>query len=58
VSHKGTRAHAALVDTLDDAAVSQYFDGIVKHTGKIDIILDAAGPLAQQYGSSRTGSST
>ncbi|HEX8797074.1 MAG TPA: hypothetical protein VF772_00605, partial [Terriglobales bacterium] len=26
---------------------NQYIDGIVKQTGKIDIILDAAGPLAQ-----------
>jgi len=41
IAANGNRAHAALVDTLDDAAVSQYFDGIVKQTGKIDIILDA-----------------
>src|SRR5215472_14903053 len=39
----GGRAHAAAIDTLDDAAVNQYIDGI----------LDAAGPLAQQYGNGK-----
>src|SRR5262249_13831102 len=43
----------AAIDTLDDAAVSQYIDGIVKRTGKIDIILDAAGPLAREYGNGK-----
>ena len=47
------RAHAAAIDTFDDAAVNQYIDGIVKETGKIDIILDAAGPLAKQYGNGK-----
>jgi 3-oxoacyl-[acyl-carrier protein] reductase len=42
---KGGRAHPAAIDTLDDAAVNQYVDAIVKQTGKIDIILDAVGPL-------------
>src|SRR6516165_6007902 len=49
----GGRAHAAAIDTFDDAAVNQYLDGIVKDTGKIDIILDAAGPLAKQYGNGK-----
>jgi 3-oxoacyl-[acyl-carrier protein] reductase len=49
----GGRAHAAVIDTLDDAVVNQYIDGIVKEAGKIDTILDAAGPLAQQYGNGK-----
>jgi len=49
----GGRAHAAVIDTLDDAAVNRYIDGIVSHTGKIDIILDAAGPLAREYGNGK-----
>ena len=49
----GGRAHAAAIDTFDDAAVNQYVDGIVKQTGKIDIILDAAGPLAKEYGNGK-----
>ncbi|HEX8892899.1 MAG TPA: SDR family oxidoreductase [Terriglobales bacterium] len=53
VEAKGGRAHAATIDTTDDAAVNQYIDGIVKQTGKIDIILDAAGPLAKEYGNGK-----
>ena len=43
------RAHAATIDTTDDGAVNEYIDGIVKQTDKIDIILDAARPLAKDY---------
>jgi 3-oxoacyl-[acyl-carrier protein] reductase len=50
---KGGRAHATAIDTLDDAAVNQYIDGIVKQAGKIDIVLDAAGPLARKYGNGK-----
>ena len=50
---KGGRAQTAVVDNLDDAAVNQYIDGIVKHVGKIDIILDSTGPLARQYGNGK-----
>jgi NADP-dependent 3-hydroxy acid dehydrogenase YdfG len=50
---KGGLAHSAAIDTLDDAAVNQYIDGIVKQEGKIDIILDAAGPLAKEYGNGK-----
>src|SRR5215469_18836129 len=53
IGANGGRAHAADVDTLDDAAVNQYIEAIVKQTGKIDIILDAAGPLAQEYGNGK-----
>src|SRR5215831_42372 len=53
IAAKGGLAHAAAIDTLDDAAVNQYIDGIVKQTGKIDIVLDAAGPLAREYGNGK-----
>ena len=53
ISAKGGRAQATALDTTDDAAVNQYIDGIVERTGKIDIILDLAGPLARQYGTER-----
>ena len=49
----GSDANAAAIDTLDDAAVNQYVDCIVKQTGKIDILLDAAGPLAPEYGNGK-----
>jgi 3-oxoacyl-[acyl-carrier protein] reductase len=53
IEANGGRGHAAAIDTFDDAAVNQYIDGIVKQTCKIDIILDAAGPLAKEYGNGR-----
>ena len=36
IAAKGWLAHAAAIDTLDDAAVNQYIDDIVKQTGKIE----------------------
>jgi len=53
IEAEGGRAHTAAIDTLDDVAVNRYIDGIVKQTGKIDIILDAAGPLAKEYGNGK-----
>lgn len=53
IAANGGRAYAAVVDTLDDTAVNDYVDGIVKQTGKIDILLDFAGPLAKDYGNGK-----
>jgi NAD(P)-dependent dehydrogenase (short-subunit alcohol dehydrogenase family) len=53
ITATGGRAHAAGVDTLDDAAVNEYISGIVNDAGKIDVILDAAGPLAREYGNTK-----
>ena len=53
IQAKGGRAHAASINTHDDAAVNQYINGIVKAAGKIDITLDAAGPLAREYGNGK-----
>ena len=53
ITANGGRAHTAVVDTLDDAAVNQYISSVVHETGKIDIILDAAGPLAKEYGNTK-----
>ncbi|HEX5481165.1 MAG TPA: SDR family oxidoreductase [Terriglobia bacterium] len=53
IGANGATAHAAALDTTDDVAVNQYIDGIVKLAGKIDIIVDLAGPLARQYGNGK-----
>jgi 3-oxoacyl-[acyl-carrier protein] reductase len=53
ITAEGGRAHATAIDTLDDAAVNQYIDGIVNQTGKVDIVLDTAGPLAREYGNGK-----
>jgi 3-oxoacyl-[acyl-carrier protein] reductase len=54
ITEAGGKAHAAVIDALNDGAVDQYIDGIVKQAGKIDILLDAAGPLAREYGNGKT----
>jgi 3-oxoacyl-[acyl-carrier protein] reductase len=53
IREAGGEAQTALIDTLDDAAVSECFDGILKQTGKVDIVLDAAGPTAKEYGNGK-----
>jgi NAD(P)-dependent dehydrogenase (short-subunit alcohol dehydrogenase family) len=53
VTNEGGLAHAVAIDTLDEDAVNQYIDGIVNQTGKVDIILEAAGPVAREYGNGK-----
>jgi 3-oxoacyl-[acyl-carrier protein] reductase len=53
ITAAGGSAHAAVIDALDDTIVNEYLDGIVKQTGKIDIVLVAAGPLAKEYGNGK-----
>jgi 3-oxoacyl-[acyl-carrier protein] reductase len=53
ITAAGGQAYATLLDALDDAAVNAYIDSVVKQTGKIDIILDATGPLAREYGNTK-----
>ena len=53
IATNGGRAVPAVVDTSDEAAVNGYIDGIVKQAGKIDVMLDFAGPLAKEYGNSK-----
>jgi 3-oxoacyl-[acyl-carrier protein] reductase len=36
----GGRAHSKVIDALDDAAVNDYFDSVVKETGKIDVVFN------------------
>lgn len=50
IIRNGGRAHTQAIDALDDAAVNRYIDGIVKQTGSIDIVFNAVGPLASEYG--------
>jgi 3-oxoacyl-[acyl-carrier protein] reductase len=53
IAAAGGKAQADVIDTHDDAAVNRYIDGIVKQSGKLDIVLDAAGPLAKDYGNGK-----
>src|ERR1700730_18038956 len=40
----GGRAHAAVVDALDSAAVEEYCNSVVQQAGSLDIEFNAAGP--------------
>ena len=51
-AHNG-RAHVAILDALDDAAVNEYMDAIVKQTGRIDVAFNAVGPLVKEYGNGK-----
>lgn len=54
IAANGGRAHAVSIDTTDDAAVNQYIDSIAKEAGRIDIVIDLTGPLAEEYGNTKT----
>jgi NAD(P)-dependent dehydrogenase (short-subunit alcohol dehydrogenase family) len=53
IADAGGAAQTALVDTLDERAVNEYIDGTARQTGKLDILLDASGPLAEEYGNTK-----
>jgi 3-oxoacyl-[acyl-carrier protein] reductase len=53
ITKEGGRAHAHVIDALDDAAVNEYIDGIVKQAGSIDIAFNAVGPLVKEYGNGK-----
>ena len=53
IATTGGRAHAAVVNALDDLAVDEYIDDIVKEAGKIDVVFNAVGPLVTEYGNGK-----
>ncbi len=53
ITKSGGSAHTHVVDALDEVAVNPYVDSIVKHAGRIDILFNAVGPLAAEYGNGK-----
>jgi len=53
IAAAGGRAHPAVRDALDDAAVNEYIDCIVNEIGSIDIVFNAVGPLATENGNGK-----
>ena len=47
------RAHSAVLDALDVAAVNEYLDDVVQQTGSLDIVFNAVGPLVHEYGNGK-----
>jgi len=53
ITEDGGRAQAAVIDAQDYAAVDKYLDEIVRQTRSIDIIFNAIGPRANEYGNGK-----
>jgi NAD(P)-dependent dehydrogenase (short-subunit alcohol dehydrogenase family) len=49
----GGEAQTTVVDALDDTAVNRYLDDVAKQAGKIDVVVDLTGPLANEYGNGK-----
>jgi NAD(P)-dependent dehydrogenase (short-subunit alcohol dehydrogenase family) len=52
IQKDGGIAHAAEVDALDEQAVQVYLNRVMQEGGSIDILLNAMGPQAKDYGNS------
>lgn len=50
----GGKAQAAVVDATDDRAVDRYVPDVVAAAGRIDIVLNAMGPRAADYGNGKS----
>src|SRR5215469_18123578 len=53
ITESGGQASYAVIDTLDDSAVEEYLDRVVKQAGGIDIEFNATGPRIIEYGSGK-----
>lgn len=53
IANSGGQVRTTVVDSLDDEAVTDYMDVVVRESGKLDIVLDATGPLAKEYGNTK-----
>jgi len=53
ITSGGGLAHSQMIDALDDVAVNEYIDGIVRQAGSIDVVFNAVGPLASEYGNGK-----
>ena len=49
----GGRARTAVVDALNDSEVAKYIDGIIAKAAGIDIVFNAIGPRATEYGNGK-----
>jgi len=53
IEKAGGCAHVAELDALDDSAVNEYIKDITRQARSVDIVLDATGPQAMQYGNAK-----
>ena len=53
ITAAGGRAHAAVIDALDEPAVDAYVEAVVKQTGSLDIEFNTTGPRISEYGNGK-----
>lgn len=53
IAASGGEARTAVIDVLDDDRVNEYVDSVVADAGRVDIVLDVAGPRAREYGNGK-----
>lgn len=53
ITKDGGRAQSAVIDAEDYAAVDNYLDEIARQTRSIDIVFNAIGPRANEYGNGK-----
>jgi 3-oxoacyl-[acyl-carrier protein] reductase len=53
INESGGQASYAVIDALDDSAVDEYLDRVVKQAGRIDIGFNATGPRITEYGNGK-----
>jgi NAD(P)-dependent dehydrogenase (short-subunit alcohol dehydrogenase family) len=53
IGSAGGCAHVAEIDALDDGAVNDYIKAVTRRAGTVDIVLDATGPQAMEYGNAK-----
>jgi NAD(P)-dependent dehydrogenase (short-subunit alcohol dehydrogenase family) len=49
ITAAGGRAHAEVIDALDEAAVGAYVQSVVAQSGRLDIEFNATGPRIREY---------
>jgi NAD(P)-dependent dehydrogenase (short-subunit alcohol dehydrogenase family) len=49
IHESGGIAHAAMIDALDEAAVTAYLNRVAREAGSIDILLNLMGPQTKDY---------
>jgi 3-oxoacyl-[acyl-carrier protein] reductase len=54
IGEAGGHARTAVLDALDEEAVDAYADQVAGEAGRIDILVNAIGPLAREYGNGKS----
>lgn len=54
IEEAGGHARTAVLDALDEEAVDAYADRVAGEAGRIDVLVNAMGPLVREYGNGKS----